>query len=40
MVQKGVVEMELQNKGVVKIDLVFALVVYCYECKNFVVEEC
>ena len=28
------------KKGVVEIDLVFALVVYCYECKNFVVEEC
>ena len=32
--------MELENKGVVEIDLVFALVVYYYECKNFVVEEC
>ena len=36
----GVVEMELENKGMVEIDLVFALVVYYYECNNFVVEEC
>ena len=34
----GVVEMELEKKGVVEIDLVFALVVYCYECKKFVLR--
>ena len=32
--------MELGNKGVVEIGLVFALVVCCYECKSFVVEKC
>ena len=31
--------MELENKRVLEIDLVFALGVYYYECKNFVVEE-